>query len=184
MLYFKFDPFPDLETSRLYLRKINKKDIDDLFVMRSNPEIMRYIPRPLAQKEEDVLELIHRMDEGLLKNESINWAMALKENDQLIGTIGYVRSKPEHHRAEVGYMLNPFFHAKGYTYEALKEVIKFGFNKMNLHSIEAIIDPRNRASEKLLLKCDFKKEAHLKENVFWNDEFSDSVIYTILNKEQ
>ncbi len=182
MIHFKFDPFPNLETSRLYLRRINRKDINDLFVMRSNPEIMRYIPRPVAQKIEDVIELIHRVDEGILKNESINWAMALKENDQLIGTIGYVRSNPEHHRAEVGYMLNSSFHAKGHTCEALLEVIKYGFNEMNLHSIEAIIDPRNRASEKLLVKCDFKKEAHLKENTFWNNEFSDSVIYTLLNK--
>lgn len=182
MLHFKFDPFPDLETPRLYLRKINESDIKDLFMMRSNPDIMRYIPRPLAQKEEDVLELIDRVNEGIKKNESINWAMALKENDQLIGTIGYVRSKPEHHRAEVGYMLNSSFHSKGYTFEALNEVIEYGFIQMKLHSIEAIIDPRNKASERLLHKCNFKKEAHLKENVFWNNEYCDSVYYTLLNQ--
>ncbi|MBL7889364.1 MAG: GNAT family N-acetyltransferase [Bacteroidia bacterium] len=181
MLHFKFDPFPNLETSRLLLRRINESDMDDLFLMRSNPEIMRYIPRPIAQKKEDVMELISRVNDGILKNESINWAIALKETNQLIGTIGYVRSKPEDHRAEVGYMLNSAFHCKGFTFEALEKVIEYGFENMNLHSIEAIIDPRNIASEKLLLKCNFNKEAHLKENVFWNNEYSDSVIYSLLN---
>ena len=182
MLYFNFEPFPELSTPRLSLRRIQEKDVDDLFVMRSNKEVMKFIPRPLAQQKEDVLILIEQMNNGISKNESINWGIALKENDQLIGTIGYVRSKPEHHRAEVGYMLNPLFHGQNITYEALCEVIRFGFTQMKLHSIEAIIDPHNIASERLLQKCMFQKEAQLKENVFWNNEYSDSVIYTLLNK--
>ncbi|MCC6837626.1 MAG: GNAT family N-acetyltransferase [Bacteroidia bacterium] len=183
MVYFNFEPFPELSTPRLSLRKIQEKDVEDLFVMRSNKEVMKFIPRPVAQQKEDVLILIEQMNNGISKNESINWGIALKENDQLIGTIGYVRAKPEHHRAEVGYMLNPLFHGQNLTYEALCKVIHFGFTQMKLHSIEAIIDPQNIASEKLLLKCNFQKEAHLKENVFWNNEYSDSVIYSLLNNK-
>ncbi len=59
-------------------------------------------------------------------------------------------------------------------------MIKFGFETMNFHSIEALIDPNNVASEKLLQKLNFKKEAHFKENFFYNDQFSDTIIYSIL----
>ena len=100
MLQFNFNPFPNLSTSRLLLRAITLNDVDDLFVMRSDKETMRYIPRPIAQSNNDVIELIDRVNSGIIKNESINWAIALKENNQLIGTIGFVRTQPEHHRAE------------------------------------------------------------------------------------
>ena len=72
MLYFNFEPFPELSTPRLSLRRIQEKDVDDLFVMRSNKEVMKFIPRPLAQQKEDVLILIEQMNNGISKNESIN----------------------------------------------------------------------------------------------------------------
>ena len=67
-------------------------------------------------------------------------------------------------------------------YEALQFVLEFGFKDMNCHSIEAVIDPENVASERLLQKCDFVKEAHFKENCFWNGQFLDSIVYSKLKK--
>lgn len=164
----------------MLLRQITITDIDDLFLMRSDKEIMRFIPRPIAIQKNDVLELIERVDIGIKKNESINWGIALKESNQLIGTIGFVRSKPEHHRAEVGYMIQKEHQGKGYTFEALEKIIEYGFNVMNLHSIEAIIDPDNSASEKLLQKSRFSKEAHFKEHELWEGRYLDSIVYTRL----
>ena len=182
MLQFNFNPFPNLSTSRLLLRAITLNDVDDLFVMRSDKETMRYIPRPIAQSNNDVIELIDRVNSGIIKNESINWAIALKENNQLIGTIGFVRTQPEHHRAEIGYMLQKQYQKKGYTYEALQAIIEYGYNIMKLHSIEAVIDPNNIASEKLLQGLNFIKEAHLKENEFWDGKYLDTVIYSLVKK--
>lgn len=181
MLCFNFHPFPVLETSRLLLRRISLEDVDALFVMRSDKETMKFIPRPVAQKQEGVIALIQRMDSGIENNETINWGIVLKENNLFIGTIGYVRAKPEDHRAEVGYMIGKTHSGKGYTTEALNEVIKYGFNTMNLHSIEAVIDPGNFASEKILQKCNFVKEGHFKENAFWEGNYLDSVVYSLHN---
>ncbi len=180
MLQFNFSPFPNLTTSRLLLRQITIADVDDLFLMRSDKETMRFIPRPVATEKKDVTELIERVDLGIQKNESINWAIALKESNQLIGTIGFVRSKPEHHRAEVGYMIQKEHQGKGYTFEALEKIIDYGFNEMNLNSIEAVIDPKNSASEKLLQKTKFIKEAHFKEHELWEGKYLDSFVYTRL----
>ena len=115
-------------------------------------------------------------------NEGINWAITYKGSPKLIGILGHYRIKPEHHRAEIGYMLHKEHNGKGIITEAVQEVVKYGFNEMKLHSIEAIIDPENFGSEKVLQKCGFIKEAHFKENEFFEGRFIDSVIYSILNK--
>lgn len=101
----------------------------------------------------------------------------------MMGTIGYYHIKHEHYRAEIGYMLLPDFQGKGYVTEAITEVVNYGFITMGLHSIEALIDPANLASAKVLEKCDFIKEGHCKESEFYNGEFIDTVIYSKLNSK-
>lgn len=182
MLTINFTPFPNLETERLFLRRVDVKDVNEIIALRSNPETMKYIPRPLVKTIEDALEHIAMMDAKIENNEGINWAITQKGNPKLIGVIGHYRIKPEHYRAEIGYMLLPEFSGKGIISEAVKEVIAYGFKGMQLHSIEAVIDPENNASAKVLEKNGFVKEAHLKENEFFEGRFLDSVIYSHLNK--
>lgn len=182
MLNINFTPFPNLETERLYLRRIVKEDVNEIFILRSNKETMKYVPRPLAKSNEDALGHITMIEEKIVNNEGINWAITLKNNPKLIGIIGHYKIKPEHFRAEVGYMLLPEYCGKGIITEAIVEVVKYGFKIMKLHSIEAIIDPENLASEKVLLKNGFIKEAHLKENEFYEGRFLDTIIYSLLNK--
>jgi len=131
---------------------------------------------------EEALAHIALLDSGLEKNEAINWAITFKGENKLIGIIGFYRTKFEDYRSEIGYMLLSENYGKGIATEAVEKVVEFGFKEMKLHSIEAIIDPRNCASEKVLLKNGFIKEGHLKENTFFNGEFSDSVIYSKIKK--
>ena len=182
MLQFNFAPFPVLETENLILRQISSNDDDEVFALRSNPETMKFIPRPLAETIEDAQKFITDCNASIEKNDLINWAITSKKEDKLIGMIGFFRMQPENFRGEVGYILNPNFHGKGIMKEALDKALQFGFQTLNFHSIEAVIDPRNTASENLLIKADFKKEAHFKENFFYNNEFLDTVIYSLLKK--
>lgn len=182
MLIINFSPFPNLETERLLLRRVNSNDVKEIFALRSNPETMKYIPRPLVKTDEDALEHIAMIDSKIDSNEGINWAITLKDNPKLIGIIGHYRIKPENYRAELGYMLLPEYHGKGIVSEAVKEAVKYGFQVMKLNSLEAIIDPDNHASAKVLEKNGFVKEAHLRENEFFEGRFLDTVIYSILNK--
>lgn len=177
-----FIPFPNLETERLYLRRVDQNDVEEIFALRSNPEIMKYIPRPLVKTTEDALEHIAMMDTKIEIGEGINWAITYKDNPKLIGIIGHYRIKPESYRAEIGYMLLPEYNGKGIISEAVQEVVKYGFNEMKLHSIEAVIAPENFASERVLQKNGFVKEAHFIENEFYEGRFLDTVIYSRLNK--
>lgn len=182
MLNINFTPFPNLETERLYLRRIVKEDVNEVFALRSNKETMKYVLRPLAKSKEDALGHITMIEEKIVTNEGVNWAITLKNNPKLIGMIGHYKINPGPFRAEVGYMLLPEYHGKSIITEAVEEDVKYGFKVMKLHSIEAIIDPENLASEKVLRKNGFIKEAHLKENEFYEGRFLDTVIYSVLNK--
>ena len=180
MLSFNFTPFPVIETERLLLKQITNDDVNEVFELRSNPETMKYIPRPLVKTTEDALEHIAMIGEKIVSNTGINWGITLKGSSKLLGIIGYYRMQPENYRAEIGYMLLPQFHGQGIITEAMKRLITYGFNDLKLHSIEAVIDPENRASEKVLQKCGFAKEAHLRESDFFEGKFIDKVIYSLI----
>ena len=183
MLTVNFHPFHNLETERLILRRVDNNDYKEVLSLRSNPETMKYIPRPLLKNDDDALAHILMIETKIQNNEGINWAITIKGDPKLIGVIGHYRIQLENYRAEIGYMILPEFNGQGIVTEAVKEVVKYGFEIMKLHSIEAVIDPDNVASANVLKKNGFVKEAHLKENEFHEGRFYDSVIYSILNKD-
>lgn len=180
MLSINFHPFQNIETERLLLRRIDENDVEEVLALRGNPEIMKYIPRPLAKSREDALEHIVMIEDKIINNIGINWGITLKGNPKIIGIIGHYKISLENHRAEIGYMSLPETNGKGYMSEAIKAVVTYGFEQMNLHSIEAIINPENIVSEKVLQKNGFLKEAHLLENEFWEGKFWHTVIYSLL----
>ena len=182
MIKVHFDPFPILTTDRLVLRQITMDDAEAMFILRSDPEVMAYIPRPIAQTVEDAKALIQTMQTTLDKKEGLVWGISYKNDPKLLGSIGYWRLKHEDRRAEVGYQLNKDFWQQGIMFEALMPILEFAFQNMNCHSIEAIIDPENVASERLLQKCGFVKEGHFRENGFFEGRFIDSAVYSLLKR--
>lgn len=181
MLAINFSPFPNLETERLLLRRVHSDDVKEILMLRSNPKTMQFIPRPLLHTLEEALAHITMINLKINENEGINWAITLKDSPKLIGIIGHYRIKPEHYRAEIGYMLLPEYHDKGIVTEAIKAAVSYGFNDLKLHSIEAVIAPENHASAKVLEKNGFIKEAHFKDYEFYNGRFLDSVIYSLID---
>lgn len=182
MLAVNFNPFPVLETERLHLRQITEDDKHEIFALRSDKQIMHYVPRPLMTSMDEAVAHIKMITENIEKNEFINWGIALKSDNKIAGVIGFHRMQKANYRAEVGYMLHTRFHKQGIMQEALRAVIAYGFKQMKLHSIEAVIDPRNIASENVLIRSGFVKEAHFKENFFYGGEFLDSVHYSLLGR--
>ncbi len=123
------------------------------------------------------------MDNRIKANDGINWAVTLKTDDKLIGNIGLHRIVKEHHRAEIGYMLAPAFWNKGIASEAIEAIINYGFTKLNLHSIEALLDANNVSSKKLLTKFNFVKEAYFKENYLFEGKFIDTEVCSLINNK-
>ncbi len=182
MLDTTFSPFPELSTERLRLRAVAVADAAALFAIRSDHRVMEHIGRPMAVTIDDALHLIDTMTKDHAANEGITWAITMKPNDLLIGTIGYYRLKKEHYRGEVGYMLAIEHWRKGIMREALDAVVRCGFDRLGFHSIEAITSPENTASNALLASCGFIREGLFKEDFFWNGEFRDSAHWSKLAK--
>ena len=181
MLNINFQPFPTLGNETIVLREIKHTDAAELYMMRSNDEVMQYIDRPRASNIDDAHNLIALYNANLQKNEGINWGISLKDSPQMIGLICLWKIQPDNHRAEVGYMLSPAYHRKGIMQQALKTVLDYGFTQINLHSIEATVNPLNTASIALLEKTGFVREAYFKEDYFFNGVFLDTAIYSLIN---
>jgi ribosomal-protein-alanine N-acetyltransferase len=144
---------------------------------------MRYIDKAPAETLDHAYEFIRKITELEKSADSVTWAICLKEDSKLIGTIVFWNIKKEHYRAEVGYILHPDHWGKGIMQEAITAVIDYGFKVMRLHSIEANVNPGNAASIKLLERNKFIREAYFRENYYYNGKFLDTAIYSLLTDE-
>ncbi len=181
MLELNFTPFPELETERLLLRRLAQHDAPELFFLRSDDEVLKYIGKEPAKNLQEAEEFIKKIDDGIQANTNILWGIALKTNpSKLIGTICYWNIQKQNYRAEIGYVLHPQFWRQGIMKETINKIIEYGFNTMNLHSIEALIRADNDGSSAVLESTGFVKEGYLKEEFFFRGNFSDTIIYSRL----
>ena len=178
-----FKNFPEFESERLRFRQMTLDDSNEIFIIRSNDDIMRYMDVPRHYSISDSKKLIQSIEESYINEKGINWAIIQKQSNVFLGYIGFIRITSEHCRAELGYALKPEYWGKGYMYEAINRLVKFGFEEMKLHSVEANVNPMNERSKKVLERVGFKKEAYFRENYLFNGNFLDSVIYSLLEKD-
>jgi len=180
MLEVNFTPFPFLETERLSLRPMNEGDGKEMFFLRSDEGVMKYIDRPRAQNIDDAIAFVKMISDNIAANNTIAWALTLKGDDTLIGNISLWRLEKEHYRGELGYVLHPNHHGKGIMSEALQAVVGYAFGPMGLHSIEANVNPENAASINILERNGFVREGYFKENFYSNGKFLDSAVYSLV----
>lgn len=184
MLQPKFDPFPELQTNRLLLRRMIKADAPQVLQLRSDEKVMRYIDRKRADTLTDAEQWLQIIDDAIDNNTGITWGISMKDSPGvLIGSVGYWRLIKEHYRAEVGYMLNASLWRNGIMKEALNKIIEYGFDQFRLHSIEAHINTANSASAGLLTAMGFIQEAYFKENYFFEGTFRDTIVYSLLKSK-
>ena len=93
-----FAPFPQLSTERLKLRQVVTRDVSDIFSLRSDERVMKFLDRPMLKTIEDSRQLIKTINDGINNNEAISWAINQKNDPKLIGTIGFWRIRPDSRR--------------------------------------------------------------------------------------
>jgi ribosomal-protein-alanine N-acetyltransferase len=177
MLTNTFSPFPVLKTDRLILRQLSVNDDKEIFALRSDKEVNKYLGRQPAGTIEDARKFIHKIDEVVRQNEGIYWAITLADNDNLIGTICLFNFSNENDQAEIGYELLPAFQKQGIMQEAISKVIAFGFDVIGLKAIEGYTHLENESSSKLLEKFNFRKQESSDNNA--NDMFVTFKLSTI-----
>ena len=154
-----FTPFPVLKTDRLILRQLVSSDDNEIFALRSDNNVNKYLDRGPSKSIDDAKTFIQTISENIQKNDSIYWAIALNSTDKLIGTICLFHFSEDNLKAEIGYELLPDFQGKGIMQEATSKVIDFGFRHIGLTSIEAHTHSENQSSTRLLEKLNFNKHS-------------------------
>lgn len=176
--------FPQLETSRLIMREMTLNDVHFYFRHFNYDKIVKgcCLPGPKnleAAKEELELYCVKPFKE----DRGIRWGITRKGEDELIGTCGFYDWNKTSRRAEIGYDLEPAYWGKGIMTEALQAMLTYGFKKMNLNRIQAIIDSENTRSMRLVQKLGFKKEGVLRQRSNFNGHFRDDVCFSLLLEE-
>lgn len=153
MIHFP-NEFRTLESERLILKEISMHDCDFLFEIRNNEDNNRFIGRKKSTLEQVQQFITDRIADFAAKK-GITWMIYNIEFKQNIGSICLWNFNFEKNSAEIGYELSPEFQGNGFMQEALSKVINFGFNELNLQSIEAFMDIDNKPSINALVKYNF-----------------------------
>lgn len=172
--------FPEMETERLILREATKDDVKDMFVYLSDPEVVKHMGMGPFQSAEDVLEELEWYKSIREQGTGIRWGIALKDSGKIIGSCGFLNRIPKHYRSEIGYELSKEHWGKGIASEALEKVIKYGFEHLKLERIEALIEPENVPSQKLVERQGFIREGLLRHYEYTCGKFDDLYMYSIL----
>jgi len=181
MLALNFRPFPELMSERLLFRQLSPGDADEVLKLRSDERVNRFLTRNPSGTIEEARSFISKINRSISNNESIYWVIAFKTDNKLIGTACLWNIQPENYRAEIGYELHPDHWGKGVMKEAMPVIIQYCFETLELHSIEADLNPENVQSAVLLERNGFIKEGHFRDSIYFNGKFSDRAVYSLIN---
>lgn len=155
----KFTPFPTLFSERLVLRELKMTDRNEIYRLRSDEIVLKYLSLPVAQNLKDAEDFITMLDDGMALNKWVTWGMCEKGSDTIIGTICLWNLDVVTEGAELGYGLLPEFHQQGFMSETVKIVLDFGFQTLGFREIDAITHCDNIGSTTLLKKFKFELDA-------------------------
>ncbi len=156
MLNGTFTPFPILTTERLTLRQLVINDEQEIFTLRSDSEINKYLDRQISNTIDDARNFINKVNENINESDSLYWAITLSDQNILVGTICLFGFSDENYKCEIGYELLANFQGQGIMKEAVEKVIDYAFNTVKVKKIEALLHRDNQSSIKLLEKFSFR----------------------------
>jgi len=169
-----------LNTGRLLLRPLGADDAPALLAIFSDPAVMRYWSTPpWDSKDKAHAEITHDLKE-MANGKYLRLGIERTQDRTLIGNCTLFSIVAHCRRAEVGYALSSSAWGRGYMNEALHALLNWGFSQLGLNRVEADIDPRNKASAKILERLGFQKEGCLRERWIVDGEISDTALYGLL----
>jgi RimJ/RimL family protein N-acetyltransferase len=178
-----FNVFPQLETPRLILREIVPDDAQNLFRIYADPLVMRYGSSAPMRSIDEAHGKIAGIVAAFREREGIRWAITRKGDSRLIGSCGHWRLLKQHLRSEIGYELASEHWGHGIMPEALAAILRFGFERMGLHSVEAQIEPNNQGSRRVLEKLGFAQEGYFRQNYAVEGVFTDTAVFSLLKAD-
>jgi len=171
------------ETDRLILRRLQAGDAPHIAELAGDYEVSKMtlnIPHPYPP--DDAIQFINSSIEAWEKGERFAFAMVQKDTDTFMGVIG-LRPNQQHFRAEVGYWIGVPYWGQGYTTEALRRLLQFGFETLKLNRIQASYRTDNPASGRVMEKVGMQYEGTFRQMMFRDGEFTDLSYRAILRED-
>jgi [ribosomal protein S5]-alanine N-acetyltransferase len=172
---------PTLRGAQVVLRWLTADDIDALHEIFSDPEVARFLAIPRQQGREDTERFLDGIHEGYRTGTLYQWGV--EHAGRIVGTCTLGGIDWENRRAEIGFALARAAWGRRLMPDALAALIAHAFGELNLHRIEADVDPRNSASLHLLERLGFRREGHLRERYFKDGEIQDSIMLGLLRQD-
>jgi ribosomal-protein-alanine N-acetyltransferase len=179
MKHLDFSNFPELNTSRLKLRKLEESDAPAIHELRSDPAVNAFIGRTASTGIADALAHINKITDLVQNNSSIYWAISLNDVHTLIGTICLWNIDVPKQTVEIGYELIPGYQGKGLMSEAIKSVINYGLEEMKAETTTAFPSADNINSIRILENNGFKLSDGRYEN---SHETVENILTYLLKK--
>lgn len=178
-----FDEMPVLETPRLILRKLDMRDAADMFDYSRDPQVAKHVLWDAHTSVSESRGYIRYMIRKYRSGEPSSWGIVEKQSGRVVGTIGYMWYQRDNNSCEVGYSLARSCWNRGYMTEALTEVIRYSFENLRIHRVEAQHEVDNGASGAVMRKCGMTKEGTLRGRLYNKGRYVDVDLYSILREE-
>jgi RimJ/RimL family protein N-acetyltransferase len=174
-----------IRTPRLILRPYTSDDFTALYDIQSRPEVTRYLLFDARDRDQARASLELKMAASELNDEggNLTLAVALPQTGALIGDVTLFWLSRVNRQGEIGYVFHPDHGGRGYATEAALVMLRLGFEDLGLHRIVGRIDARNTASGRVLERLGMRREAHFVHNEFLKGEWTDEVVYAMLENE-
>lgn len=179
--YFK--KLRPLETERLLLRKLTVTDAPDMYDYASREEVTKYLtwdPHPSAAY---TFRYLAYLSGQYRAGNFWDWGVVCKEDGRMIGTCGFTSFSYGNNSAELGFVLNPDYRGRGLVPEALRAVMRVGFEEFGVHRLEAKFIAGNDASRRVMEKCGMQFEGFLRDAMMIKDRPATIGVCSILEGE-
>jgi ribosomal-protein-alanine N-acetyltransferase len=180
---YAFETFPQIETKNLLLRQLYPTDANELFKILGDDKVTEYYDDDTFTNIEQANKQINAWENGYKNRGCIRWGITQKDEGKVIGTCGYYGFHFWNKRASFGYELGSDYWRQGIMTQAIRAMINFGFDEMELNRVQALVMPKNVASIRMLEKLGFEREGRLEEYERWGSKgFVDLFIFALLRK--
>ena len=178
-----FSNMPTLYTERLSLRMMHPIDAEDMFDYARRPEVTKYLLWREHTDIEYTRDYLNYISGRYALGSFFDWALIDRESRRMIGTCGFTRIDTANNSAEIGYVLNPDFHRRGFGSEAVRRVLKFGFEELGLQRIEARFMQENEASLALMKSVGMTFEGYMRDLMLVKGKYRTIGVSSILRSE-
>ncbi len=173
-----------IETERLLLRRFDFSDSSDMMkYWVADERVQPSYGEPVYSTEAEVKELLNKYISSYDSKDYYRWAVIEKKSDCCIGQIAFFLVNCKNHFAEIEYCIGVDYQRQGYASEATRAVVKYGFEKAELHKIQICHRSNNLPSKRVIEKCGFTYEGALRDYFFIDGQYYDRLYYSILHDE-